>query len=604
MSAIEEIKQKLDIVEIAGQYTQLAKSGKNFKGICPFHQEKHGSFFVFPDRQSWHCFGACSTGGDIFSLVMKKEGLDFGDALKLLASRAGVVLPSPVRLKEDKNKHDRLFQINDAARDYYHEQLKNSVEAEKARNYVNKRGINARSLSDFKLGYSLTGRDNLRKHLLERGFSVEEMLEAGLLIEVESGIIDRFHNRLMFPISNAEGKTAGFGGREMDGSQPKYLNSPETPIFDKSGLLYGFDLAREEARKQDMIVMVEGYMDAIISHQYGFKYTMASMGTSIGDRQIDAIKKITRNLFLAMDADEAGEKAMIRLIDYENTLNHEIKVVTIPNGLDPDEVINRSPKTWQQLLEKAEPLLDFSFSTAAREVDLDSAAGKSRLAEILLPTIAQIQNPVRQAHYLQKLSGMIKVDQQRLESSLNELGRRRPSGSYQAPVTRKKSGNKLFSSPREEFCLAMLIQYPQLKDKTAGLKLEYFSNSENAEVFSALLASSDSASVRDGLDGATVEHYDRLANQTVAPQGLEIKLKECILLLKESYLRRVLQNQEAILGSTDLTQEEKDALIRQGFDVNHELKELFYEKSKGLERMKREKSTDGTRKKEEEKEGY
>jgi len=595
MSVIEEIKQKLDIVEIAGQYTNLSKSGKNFKGVCPFHQEKHGSFFVFADQQRWHCFGACSTGGDIFSLVMKKEGLDFTEALKMLASRAGVVLPSPARQREDNKKYSRLHEANDVANEFFYEQLKNSPEAEKARIYINKRGIDANSLATFKLGYSSSSNDALIKHLSERGFSIKEILEAGLAIEVESGIIDRFRNRLMFPITNNDGKTAGFGGRKMDDSQPKYLNSPETPVFDKSSLLYGFSLARGDARKQDVIIIVEGYIDVIISHQNGFKNTVAAMGTAIGEHQLEAIKKVTGNIILAMDADEAGEKAMLRLVDYENTLKNEIKVALIPPGLDPDEVISRSSEEWQQLLDGAEPLLDFSFSVASRDLDLDSAAGKSRLAEILLPNIAQIQNPVRQAHYLQKLSSMIKVDEQRLESSIKKLGERKRQGKYAPSVSIKSNEDKLFSNPREEFCLALLIQYPELWENAHGLKQEYFANSENTEIFSALRTNNGPETARELLDGATLEYYNQLATRTLSSRNLENKLKEIILLLKESYLRRLLQNQEAILASMDLTEEERTALVKQGFDVNQELREVFYEKSRSLDRIKGESATNGSK---------
>lgn len=595
MSVIEEIKQKLDIVEIAGQYTNLSKSGKNFKGVCPFHQEKHGSFFVFADQQRWHCFGACSTGGDIFSLVMKKEGLDFTEALKMLASRAGVVLPSPARQREDNKKYSRLHEANDAANEFFYEQLKNSPEAEKARIYINKRGIDATSLATFKLGYSSSSNDALIKHLSERGFSIKEILEAGLAIEVESGIIDRFRNRLMFPITNNDGKTAGFGGRKMDDSQPKYLNSPETPVFDKSSLLYGFSLAREDARKQDAIIIVEGYIDVIISHQNGFKNTVAAMGTSIGEHQLEAIKKVTGNIILAMDADEAGEKAMLRMVDYENTLKNEIKVALIPPGLDPDEVISRSREEWQRLLDGAEPLLDFFFSVASRDLDLDSAAGKSRLAEILLPNIAQIQNPVRQAHYLQKLSSMIKVDEQRLESSIKKIGERKRQGKYTPSVSIKSNEDKLFSNPREEFCLALLIQYPELWENAHGLKQEYFANSENTEIFSALRTNNGPETARELLDGATLEYYNQLATKTLSSHNLENKLKEIILLLKESYLRRLLQNQEAILASTDLTEEERTALAKQGVEVNQELKEVFYEKSRSLDRIKGESATNGSK---------
>jgi len=399
----------------------------------------------------------------------------------------------------------------------------------------------------------------------------------------------------MFPITNNDGKTAGFGGRKMDDSQPKYLNSPETPVFDKSSLLYGFSLARGDARKQDVIIIVEGYIDVIISHQNGFKNTVAAMGTAIGEHQLEAIKKVTGNIILAMDADEAGEKAMLRLVDYENTLKNEIKVALIPPGLDPDEVISRSSEEWQQLLDGAEPLLDFSFSVASRDLDLDSAAGKSRLAEILLPNIAQIQNPVRQAHYLQKLSSMIKVDEQRLESSIKKLEERKRQRKYTPSVSIKSNEDKLFSNPREEFCLALLIQYPELWENAHGLKQEYFANSENTEIFSALRTNNGPETARELLDGATLEYYNQLATRTLSSRNLENKLKEIILLLKESYLRRLLQNQEAILASMDLTEEERTALVKQGFDVNQELREVFYEKSRSLDRIKGESATNGSK---------
>jgi len=590
MEAIEEIKQRLDIVEVAGQYTRLVKSGKNFKGICPFHQEKHGSFFVFPDKQRWHCFGACSTGGDIFSLVMKKEGLGFNEALRTLASKAGVNLPERSREKELRQKHERLHEASRLARDYYYEVLKSAREAEKARNYVKSRGLNATSLTDFKIGYSLPGKQNLKNHLTERGFTDKELLEAGLIIETESGLIDRFRNRLMFPIHDYRGRPAGFGGREMDGNQPKYLNSPETPIFNKSNIIYGFDLAREEIRKKDQVIMVEGYMDAIIARQFGFYNTVAVMGTSISNKQIDMIKKATTNIILAMDADEAGEKAMLRVIEYENHLENEIKVAIMPPGRDPDEVIQNNPGEWQALVENADPLCDFAFSKSSSEVDLTTAAGKQTLVGKLLPVIAQMNSLVRQAHYLQKLSKMVNVPEAKLESSLREFKTRQEVRSYTSGKNQKISTEKVFASPREEYCLAMLIQNPELIEKARGLEGKYFKNSENAEIFRLIRAGNDIESMRQKLDGAVAEHMEKLATRPISPEGLESKIAECILLLEENHLRSILQNHEHVLSSPELTDNEKEAVLKESMLISQQLKELFSKKRSGIHQMRREKA--------------
>lgn len=588
MSAIEEIKQKLDIVEIAGRYTQLTKAGKNFKGVCPFHQEKHGSFFVFPDRQSWHCFGACSTGGDIFSLVMKKEGLEFAEALKILAVGAGVTLPAHGRQTQEKQRHNRLYEVNEAARDYYHGLFNTSREAEQARQYAIGRGLNAQSLMDFKLGFSPSGRENLKKHLLEKGFTETELLEAGLVIKTETGLIDRFHDRLMFPINTATGRTAGFGGREMDGSQPKYLNSPESPVFDKSGILYGLDLAREEIRRLDQAVLVEGYMDVIVARQYGFANTVGAMGTAISEKQIDAIKKLTRNLVLAMDADDAGEKAMLRGIEHENSLGSEIKVALMEPGLDPDAVIRQSPQEWSKVVANAEPLVDFTISKAAAGCDLSSAGGKSRLVDTILPVIAQMHNLVRQAHYLQKLSRMVKVSESRLEASLKEVKARRQSVAQHIKTEQPSTRRPLFSNLREEYCLALLIQHPQLRKKAGEIKIEYFSGTENALIYSLLSAGHDIQAVKPDLDFATQEHMERLASRPIIPGDLERKLEECVLLLKENHLRMLMQNQEAMLSSGELTAAEKANLLEESMKIGEQLKDVFWQKSKNTERIKKE----------------
>jgi len=270
MSVIDEVKQKTDIVDVASQYTTLTKSGRNFKAICPFHSEKHPSFFIYPEQQSWHCFGACNTGGDVFSLIMKKEGLDFGEVLRNTAEIAGVTLPSRAGQAADKEKNERLYRINELSADYFHQLLLTSPSAEKVRSYITRRGISNQSVNAFNLGYSPNIWDSLKQYLMERDYTEAELITAGLIIETESAANhDRFRNRLMFPINDAKGRTIGFGARVLDDSMPKYTNSPDTPLFYKSSCLYGIDLAREAIRQQDMAVIVEGYMDVMSSPQWG-----------------------------------------------------------------------------------------------------------------------------------------------------------------------------------------------------------------------------------------------------------------------------------------------------------------------------------------------
>ena len=292
MSAIDEVKQRTDIVDVVSQYTALKKAGRNLTALCPFHSEKHPSFFVYPEQQSWHCFGACNTGGDVFSFVMRKEGVGFGEALRLLAQRAGVSLPSRMEREGGREEKEELYQINEAAARYFNNLLLNSPAAEKVRSYVTSRGFLPQTVTDFQLGFSLDSWEALKQYLLERGHSEDKILEAGLLIEAENGKThDRFRGKLMFPIRDIKGRIIGFGARALDDSLPKYTNSPQTPTFDKSGSLYGIDLAAMAIRQQDTAIIMEGYMDVITAHQNGVTNVVASMGTAVTETQVNTLKK-------------------------------------------------------------------------------------------------------------------------------------------------------------------------------------------------------------------------------------------------------------------------------------------------------------------------
>jgi DNA primase len=588
MSAIDEVKQKTDIVEVIGQYVSLTKSGRTFRGLCPFHSEKHPSFFVYPEQGSWHCFGACNTGGDAFSFIMRKEGIDFGEALRMLAERAGVSLPSRVEPGARRDEKERLYQVNEAAAQYFQQLLLNSKEAEKARNYVASRGLSLETVTKFRLGYGLNSWEALKKHLEDIGYTTEELAAAGLIIEEESGAShDRFRNRLMFPLCDARGHVTGFGARVLDDSLPKYVNSPQTIVFDKSSTLYGINLAAPAVIKQDMVIIVEGYLDVITAHQHGFSNVIASMGTAIAEKQITALKRLTKNVILALDADEAGEEAMLRCVGYENTLDAEMKVITLPTGKDPDDVIREDPLAWQRLIEGACPVVDYTFDIISAGLDLTQAKDKTLATAKLLPIIAAIKEPIRQAHYLQKLARLVKVTERRLEA---ELARIKPGPSRRRrEETKREDASQApqltLSSPTEEYCLALLLQYPELKKYGRQPSPEYFENSENREIFTAWQEASAPSSLRERLDPALWEHLDYLLGylkKREAPTNdFERRYADCVLNLRKKYLQGLAVRSEELLA---LEVELKGAgadiarLEEEGIDTAIQLKEVFSQK--------------------------
>jgi DNA primase len=581
MSAIDEVKQRIDIAEVIGQYTALKKAGRNLTALCPFHSEKHPSFFVYPEQQSWHCFGACNTGGDVFAFIMKKESLDFGEALRTLAKRAGVTLPSRTGQESKKEEKEEFYQVNEAAAMYFYNLLLNHPVAEKARNYVAKRGFTPKTVADFQLGFSLDSWEALKIYLRERGHSEPVMLTAGLLVKAEDGrTYDRFRGKLMFPIRDIKGRVTGFGARVLDDSLPKYVNSPQTPTFDKSGTIYGIDRAAGEIRKQDTAIIMEGYMDVIMAHQNGVANAVASMGTAITETQVNMLKKLSKNLVLALDADAAGEEAMLRTVGYENTLNAEIRVVVMPEGKDPDDVIREDINTWQSLVNQAVPLVDFMFEKTAAKLNLSTARDKSLAADRLLPVVAAISDPIRQAHYLQKLAALVKVDMNTIKASLSRLKpsptRRRTPAPPTAPGA--QSRRPLASSSREEYLLAILLQYPELKNQhpsLEGLSPEYFESSENREIFHAWREAADAPSLKERLDPAIHEHLDALINKSLpaTENNVEQRCDDCIMELRKKYLKSLAARKGASGDTADTARLEED------MEISSQLRELEARKS-------------------------
>ena len=608
MSVINDIKQKLDIVDVVSEYVALQKAGRNFKALCPFHAEKHPSFFVFPEQQSWHCFGACVTGGDIFSFVMKKEGVDFGQALRLLAERAGVpLIASERQVGVGGEERERLLQINEAAAEYYHHLLLNTSAGKTAMNYITQRDLLLQTIKSFQLGFSPDSWETLLKYLTGKGYGRKELVDAGLVIEGDGGSnYDRFRNRLMFPIRDVRSRVVGFGARALDDSLPKYINSPQTLIFDKSGSFYGIDCSSATIRQKNLVVIVEGYMDVLRAHQHGCQNVVASMGTSLTEKQVAIIKKLTKNLVLALDADVAGEEATLRsaevmeqaldkkvvpvpmwkgLIRYENVLDAEIRVMLLPQGKDPDDVIRENPLLWSQLVEEALPLVDFALNTVAAKADLKNAKDKSLAVDKLLPLIYGIKDPIRQSHYVQKLARLLKIDERTLRDALRtfQVAERKQVAGKKTQQSALSISSSYFSNPLEEYCLALLLQYPGLKAESAELLPDYFENSEHRELFLKWQQSVDSHSLKDGLDATLEEYLNHLVAKvfpTIIGDNEEERRRElsgCILRLREKWLRSLeAKKEELFTGEDGGGVEAQLAKVDEwGKEVSIQLKEVF-----------------------------
>ncbi len=432
MTAVDEIKQRVDIVDVISRYTPLKKAGSTYKGLCPFHEERTPSFVVFPHTGTWHCFGACGTGGDVFTFLMKKENLDFRETLELLAKETGVEL-HPVEGDTSHRQRNAIYKINGEAAVYFQNILRQHPGAGEARAYLERRQIDAETVERFQLGFALDGWDGLRNHLVTRGYSIEEQLAAGLIKHnrERSSVYDAFRGRVMIPIRDRQGRVIGFGGRVLGDGVPKYLNTAETLVFHKSHVVYGIDLAHRAISDEDQVVIVEGYMDVIAAHQHGFNNVVACMGTALTPDQLRQLQRYTKNFILALDADAAGQQATIRGLNQARQalarvqkatmtggrmrlterLAANLSILSMPEGSDPDDVIRRDPAQWKRLIGEAKPLVDFYFQVVADQLDLTSAQGKAMAVAELAPLIAELGDEIERQHYIQELSRLVQVDE-------------------------------------------------------------------------------------------------------------------------------------------------------------------------------------------------
>jgi len=439
MTAVDEIKTRLDIVDIVSETVKLRHSGKNYTGFCPFHPNtKTPAFVVFPDSQTWRCFGQCNEGGDIFNFVMKREGWDFPEALRHLAERAGVTLHEFTPEEQERvEENEHLREVLSMAVTFYQHQLRNTEAGKEALAYLYHRKLTDETIDAFALGYAPDSWDSLIKYMASRDITEKDLLNAGLILERDSGgAYDRFRHRLVIPIRDNRGRMAGFGGRVLRPDDvPKYLNSPTTAVFDKSRLLYGLDMAHREIRAKDQAVIVEGYLDVIGPYQAGFKNCVSPMGTALTEDQFRLIKRYARRIILALDPDAAGEKATLRgletaretldregdpifdargLTQVEGRLKADIRVTTLPDGLDPDEIALDDPALWASLVEQAKPVVIHVMETLAARKDINDPKAKEEIASQVLPLIEDVRGSVEREAYRQRLARLLKVDERAL----------------------------------------------------------------------------------------------------------------------------------------------------------------------------------------------
>jgi DNA primase len=465
-SIIETIKARVDVVDEIGLVVALQKSGKALKGLCPFHGERTPSFYVFPEGQNWHCFG-CHEYGDIFTFVEKQQGLDFREALAYLAEKAGVALEESGHDSEQERQasalRERLRKMNEDAQLWFQQVLLRSKDAAEARAYVQSRGISSESVLSFGLGYAPQQGDALIRYLLSRGYAEHELVNGGLAREREEsigksgGIYDYFRHRLIFPIRDARGRVIGFGGRALGDGQPKYLNSPQTPVFEKNSVLYAFDMAKDAIKSAKQVIIVEGYVDAVIAHQYGTRQTVACIGSAITEKHIQQLKKLTRQITLALDPDAAGESATEHgiqealkgldrtvvpvplpaasppskgkgrrseprsIIRLEEQVDAEINVLRLPAGEDPDEVIRNNLATWSYAVAHPLPLIDYYFEVRIAGLNLREAHDQAEASKRLLPVIGTITDRVKRDAYLRKLASLINSDERSLHAELQRV---------------------------------------------------------------------------------------------------------------------------------------------------------------------------------------
>ena len=604
MTVVQDIKNRSDIVDLVSNYVTLQKAGNNFKANCPFHSERTPSFVVFPDKQTWRCFGACATGGDVLSFIMKAENEDFSEALTRLSQITGVALPT----KRENNQSEKIYQINQETMDFFKNVL-NSEEGASARSYIQERGINDETADTFGIGLSPSGRESLIRHLLNAGFTKEEISTSGVATTGKDGTIrDLFTQRLMFPIMNSSGRICGFGGRTLTNSNPKYLNTPKTTVFDKSSILYGLHVGRQDIKDSETAIVVEGYMDVITAHQHGYKNVVAQMGTALTEQQVSTLKSVATNFILALDPDQAGKQATLRSLESswqamqisfiragrgrtetifnERRAPNTLRIATLPAGKDPDLLIRENPAQWEDSIKIALPLMDYLLNELPLRFDVNRDDGKLQLLESLSPFIRGERNPFVYNRHINKLSEILSTESSYIEKQVwsnTNINMNRRNIRSVASTNVQKVPDPPLTDLLEEYCIYLLITYPDLKSEGEEISETCFELSENRDILTKWIKCSTIEELKMEVPVYLGDHLETIINTDhplLDTKERQKSLKEIMNRLNERSLK--LQEQ-ALLDRLEQVDWKNISALEDSLDqstlINKNLKELFLDKN-------------------------
>jgi DNA primase len=562
LAEVSDIKEKIDLVEYVLRHVPLQKSGQNFKANCPFHQEKTPSFYVFPDKQTWRCFGACADGGDVFNFVMKSQNLEFSDALSQLADETGIILR--VRNVEETQKKETSKSINQASYEFFCECLQSSS-GSKALEYLANRDVDQDTIKSFGIGYSLSDNKSLIQKLRQIGYQDDDMITAGICRRNDDGSMSEvFRGRLMIPIRIRNGDVVGFGARTLEDRQPKYLNSPQTDIFDKSKILYGIDKSFQSIKKEGTIVIVEGYMDVIRAHKHGYTNVVASMGTALTRNQVEQIKVMADNVVMGLDSDAAGQQATLRNLDsawkvfqmdklsvkrttrdiFRASKNPVIKIALMPHGEDPDDVIRRSTAEWDSILENAKPMFLYLLESLGEMYGTETPNAKNQLVEALGPIIYSVSNPIEQDQYVESLRQYLNIRESTLLAALRNI--KPAQKTYSSGVSYDSKNNNqqneyVVNDPLEAFCLKMIAGLQLQEEEYVAVKEEYFTTPENKTLLN--MVKTHRVNELEQLDSSNLTNaWEYVQNQKIPPMNLSEQkeaLEQAIRRLEDRYLKNI-----------------------------------------------------------------
>jgi len=570
-SFADQVKQQADIVRVVGEYIRLKKSGQNFTGLCPFHGEKTPSFAVHPVKQIFHCFG-CGKGGDVFSFVMEMEKCQFPEAVRIVAEKCGIAIPRPKERSPEERKENQqraaLIEMHREAQSFFVKQMESTAEGKAARAYLEDRGLNAEAIERFGIGYAASGGDALLRQLKQK-YEEKLLVESGLISRDQSGrLFDRFRRRITFPIANESGKIVAFGCRALGDDQPKYLNSPESPIYSKSNVLYHMDRAKEGIRRQDFAVLVEGYMDAIAVARAGVSNVVASCGTSLAEPQIKLLGRFTKRIIVNYDPDTAGQAAAERSLTLLLEQDFEVRVLALPpvgdKKADPDLFIReKGAEAYIKALKEAPPYVDYLIARA-RQMDLTTGEGKLRALNFLLPYVQRIPNRILRSEWATRISQQLRIDEPVLRAALSKAANERRSEVKTKPELVGKVAKQI-----ERRLIRMLVEAEEFR-RELSQRLQHgrlYEGLETEKVFAALIMAGLSDQPMQATEiGALLEERDRRLFFEIlfepAQEGSWEEAESCLEALRRRQIEQELANVQRTIETNPAAQAMRELLTR------------------------------------------